>query len=222
MPKTLVAFGCSWTYGDELLDPNIKSGENCSSRHNEQYRNDHCFAGLVAKHYNLDFINTASPGGSLESTRYALYYILQNYCPEDLIFVVGLTNSIRQSWFDASSNSDNKWDRFVHNTSIGWPTNPSTDWEKLNYHWYSKCNCPDQELYNIHLTLGYFNGSGVPTVFVPVFDDLPELKGKNICNFVLENILDSTDLEQNKHPNETGHQKISKRLIEYIDSVKLI
>ena len=85
MAKTLIAFGCSFTYGDELVDPNIT--EPCISNLNDNYRNSHCYAGIVSDYYGLNFINTAFPGGSLESMRYALYWACKTIIPMMLYFL---------------------------------------------------------------------------------------------------------------------------------------
>ena len=58
--KTLLAFGCSWTYGDELRDPVLKPWQACSIEENDNYRNSNCFGGLIAQHYNMQFVNMAT------------------------------------------------------------------------------------------------------------------------------------------------------------------
>lgn len=219
MSKTLIAFGCSFTYGDELLDPNLKPGEPSHSKYNDAYRNSHCYAGIIAEHYGLNFVNTAIPGGSLESTRYALYHVLQNYQIEDLVFIVGLTNSIRQSWFDP--DSDSTFNKFQHSSAIGWPHPPVTEWEKLNHQWYKMCHCPAWEKYNLGQTVSYFDSTGVPTVHIPVFKNEPSFNSKNHCGFVLTKIVPKDHYHKNGHPDEVGHRLVANRLIKYIDSVKL-
>ena len=216
MFKTLIAFGCSFTYGDELLDPNIKSGEPCNSRYNDDYRNSHCYAGLVADHYGFNFVNTASPGGSLESMRYALYWAKQNFEPNETLFLAGLTQAHRNSYFD-DTFTDVEWNKFQHSTWL--KNNNDSDWNKLNNLWLKLCLCDEWEQYNLDLTVSCFEN--VNAILLPVFETESDFTSKNKTDFVLEQILDKEHFAKNGHPNESGHQIVAERLINYIDSVKL-
>jgi hypothetical protein len=217
MFKTLVAFGCSFTYGDELLDPNIKPGEPCNSRYNDDYRNSHCYAGLVADHYNLEFVNTAFPGGSLESMRYALHWVTSNFNLTETVLVAGLTQAHRNSYFDETLDGP-LWNQFRHSTWL--KENNNTEWHKLNQMWYKMCYSEDWEKYNLDLTVKYFESANA--LLLPVYNSEINFYSKNKIDFVLEDVLSESDLAPLGHPNESGHQKVAKRLIKYIDSVKLI
>jgi len=220
MIDTIIAFGCSVTYGDELLDPNIKSGEPCSSSYNDDYRNSHCYAGIVADHYNLKFVNTAAPGGSLESMRYALYWASQNCDLDNALLVVGLTQAHRQSYFDASDTYP-PWNPYRHSA---WLTHNYSDsrWGKLNQYWLMLSHCEEWEKYNLYQTIKMFEGASSNIVLLPVF--LNELPFESFAkaDFILEQCVNKLDYAPNGHPNEGGHQKIANRLIKYIDSVKLV
>jgi hypothetical protein len=219
MIDTLIAFGCSFTYGDELLDPNIKPGEPCNSRHNDDYRNSHCYAGIVAEHFGLDFVNTAFPGGSLESIRYALYWAEKNYNLENTVLLAGITQAHRMSYFDQDL-SGIPWNKHRHSTWLKGDT--ITEWGKLNQSWYKLCFCNEWEKFNLYQTVKTFEGANASTVLLPVFKNEPDFESKCKADFVLEKELDKNHCAPNGHPNESGHQKIAIRLIEYINSAKLL
>lgn len=217
MPNTLIAFGCSFTYGDELLDPNIKPGEPCNSRHNDSYRNSHCYAGIVAEHYGLDFVNTAFPGASLESMRYTLYWVMNNLDVNNCIFIVGMTNAGRNSYYNARSENQD-WNRHIHGT---WLDNKNNDFATMHKLWLANSNDQHWIQFNSAQTVGYFDSTGVPTVFLPVWSYDPFINGKYVADFVLEPCLQPDQFAPMGHPNESGHKMIAQRLISYIDRVKL-
>lgn len=217
MSKTLIAFGCSFTYGDELLNPHIETGETCCSKSNDEYRNSHCYAGIVAKHYELNFVNTAFPGGSLESMRYALFWACQNYDLDNVVFLAGLTQSHRNSYFDANLN-DPPWNRFQHSTWL--KEQNKNPWNQLNHSWIKLCSHPDWEQFNLQQTASYFENYNA--ILLPVYSNEPEFSSYNCVDFVLQDILEQDDLAPGGHPNESGHVKVANRLIEYIDSAKIL
>lgn len=219
MIDTLVAFGCSFTYGDELLDPKIKPGEPCNSRYNDHYRNKNCFAGRVADHYNLNFINTAEPGGTLESMRYALYWATQNLNIKNCLLIVGMTEPSRNSYFD-DNLSNIEWTKHRHSTWL--KTSPVDYWSELDRLWTSLCYCDNWEKFNVYQTLQIFESANVPMVFLPIFEAASQWDHKYKADFVLQSWLADKDFAEYGHPNQNGHQKVAQRLIKYIDRVKLI
>ena len=219
MPNTLIAFGCSFTYGDELIDPNIKPGEPCNSRYNDTYRNRHCYAGIVAEHYGLNFVNTAFPGGTLESMRYALYWASQNYDLQNTVLLVGITQAHRKSYFDQQL-SGIPWNKFRHSTWL--KDNTNSEYYDLNKLWQKLCLSPEYEQFNLFQTIMAFEGANALTVMLPVFENESNFESKHKADFVLERELDKTHYAPNGHPNETGHIEIAKRLIKYIDSAKIL
>ena len=78
--KRIIAFGDSWTFGDELMDPQFDGwpdgGMLDHYDENKQYRLSHCYAGLVANHYGVELHNMAFPGSSLESMRWTLQWLI--------------------------------------------------------------------------------------------------------------------------------------------------
>ena len=78
--KRVIAFGCSWTYGDELIDPQFRHLDETEFRdhydENKPWRLANCYAGLVADHYGLELENCAFPGSSLESMRWTMNWMM--------------------------------------------------------------------------------------------------------------------------------------------------
>jgi hypothetical protein len=58
----LIGFGCSFTYGSELIDPNIDEWDRHHS--NTAYRERHCWLGELADRLDIDYTNLAEPGAS--------------------------------------------------------------------------------------------------------------------------------------------------------------
>ena len=218
MVKSLIAFGCSFTYGDELVDPNIKLGETCSSSYNLAYRNRHCYAGIVANHYSLDFINLALPGGTLESMRYALYWAQQNYDLSETLLIAGLTQAHRNSYFDESLDVD-PWVRHRHSTWL--KSDQGNAWVSLDKMWQTLCQCKEWQKFNLYQTVQVFENAKTPLILLPVFAGEPDFDSQFKTDFVLRNLLSGEHYYNHGHPNETGHQIIAQRLIEYIDHAKL-
>jgi len=216
---TLIAFGCSFTYGDELRDPSLAPEEHCCVPSNDEYRNRHCYAGIVADHYNLKFVNTAEPGGTLESMQYSLYWASQNLDLEKCLLVAGITEPGRKSYFDQHQNGI-PWIKHRHSTWLR--TTPQDEWSNLDKLWTSLCHCEEWEKFNLFQTLQTFESIGAPLVFLPVFEPTFDWNHKNKTDFVLQSWLSDSDFAPHGHPNENGHQKIAQRLIKYIDRVKLI
>lgn len=219
MINTLIAFGCSFTYGDELLDPNIKPGEPCNSRYNEHYRNTHCFAGIVAADLKLNFVNTAQPGGTLESMRYALYWAFKNYRLENCLLIAGITEPSRNSYFDDSFD-DPPWIKHRHSPWLR--TTPEQPWSDLDKKWMDLCWCDEWEQFNLYQTVKIFESVRAPLVLLPVFESASKFVSSSKADFIIQNWLSDNDFAPNGHPNENGHQKTAQRLIKYIDHVKLI
>lgn len=87
---TLVAFGCSHTAGSALdVSKNIFQDYT--------YNKKHCFAGLIAKQYNLDYYNLAVPGGSNQYIFRSVSKFLLDYydTSKDYIFLIGWTSPNR-------------------------------------------------------------------------------------------------------------------------------
>lgn len=236
--KKLVAFGCSWTYGDELVAPEFQDLPDDQFRDhytdNDYYRLSNCFAGRIANHYNLEFDNMAFPGSSLESMRWNLMWYLKSGQPLDnVIFLAGLTDSARQSWFNPThyvSTKDPQWNRHMHGTWLAKP-NPDIDdsWFRLHKLWLGMSYHREWAEFNYQQTINLFDQIqsryGVPVIQINMLENnfshrVPSLIFPGV-NF--RNILVQKEKEFNKilyapkgHPNEDGHKIIADHVIEYI------
>lgn len=221
--KTLIAFGCSFTYGDELLDPCLFGKEKVCSLQNEHYRLANSYPGLVAAHYGFDLLNTAFPGASLESMRWTLDWLINKseYNIDDCILLVGHTQAHRQSWYDPD-RIDQKlsWNHHAHGS---WLKEPGDDieWYKLQQLWLKKSYAREWEEYNLRQTVQLFENVklkyNIPVIQFKVFNNEP---AADVLDFTFETIA-GDNLAKNGHPNETGHRLFAKHLINYIDSVTI-
>lgn len=239
----LVAFGCSWAYGDELIDPRFGGSEQDYKDHykeNEPYRLAHCYAGRIAQHFGLELNNMAWPGASLESMRWNLMWYLRSGMPkEGVMFVVGHTDSTRQSWYNPGhviGRSDPPWNRHMHGT---WLTQPNPDiddnWYKLQRTWLGMSYHKEWALHNFQETIHLFDGIqaqyGIPVIQFSNINNnhpvsVPSLlyPGMNFRDilFAKKQELGIEPFASGGHPNEKGHQLIADHLIEHIKYSKIL
>jgi len=242
--KRVIAFGCSWTYGDELVDPALRHLDEDEFRDhydsNRPWRLANCYAGLVANHYGVELENCAFPGSSLESMRWTLMWMLKNSSDlQDTLWLVGLTDSSRQSWFNPLHNISKKdppWNRHLHGT---WLTQPNPDiddnWFKLQKLWLGMSYHREWSEFNFHQTINLFDhaghASGATVIQFSVLENpwphkVPTLlySGTNWRDILCDK-KKSEGVEpfaSGGHPNEKGHEIISKHLIEHIKHAKII
>ena len=215
--KRVVAVGCSWTYGAELP---------------EQQRLQKSYPGLVADHYGLELENCGYPGASLESMRWLLHWHLQNHNQQDTLWLVGLTESTRKSWYNAiESDADydfnfnqpeRPWNQHVHNVWL--KTDNSTinpTWYELNKLWTANSFDTRWAEHNHWETVRLF--STLPNV-VQFNCLINPYKNANVItnDGSFREMLEPEHLFPGKHPNQTGHEIISKYLISYIDRVSIL
>jgi hypothetical protein len=245
--KRIIAFGCSWTYGDELIDPKFRHLDHLVVEEfkdhydeNTPWRLSHCYAGLVAEHFGLEFENCAFPGASLESMRWTCNYIMQNYTNlDETLWLVGLTDATRISWFNPQhevSMKDPAWNRHVHSTWLA-ALNPDIDesWFELQKLWIAMSYDRQWADYNHNLTVSLFDYVKHRTgASVIQFNCLPNNYSTNAPSLLYNNLSWFEILQQKRkelsinpfasgnHPNEEGHEIISKHLIEHIKYAKLL
>jgi|688.fasta_scaffold424294_2 hypothetical protein len=201
--RKLVAFGCSWTYGESLIDINLQgidlANPNKSSRLpvNSSYRLSHCYAGLVAEHYGVELENLACFGGSLESTRHSLIqWMNSNSFSQDTLLLVGLTDPSRQSWFNGVNNSvdyEPYHNKHIHSAWLA-VDNDKIDqgYYNLQKLWLATSYDKDWDLFNLHQTLNLFDyvnsWYGLPVLQYNMLTDIPDQTQniKHIDTFVGE------------------------------------
>jgi len=239
MKRKLLAFGCSWTYGDELVDPALASQNptvNASHWQNERYRLDHCYAGLVAQHFDLDFTNLSFSGSSLESMTWALnWYLRQHQDLSDTVILAGLTSPVRKSWphpHYERPQEDQGWNMLQHSTWLNHP-NPDIDpdWYTLQRVWTKHCHCEQWEVFNLQQTITAFDyarlAHGARVVQFPIFKVLDQDFGvPSVTNVCVADLLKANQPSNlfcsGGHPNEQGHQIIANHLINHIKHAKIL
>ena len=235
--KKLVAFGCSWTFGDELDDPEL-AHEKENPRYwdmNTQYRLDHCYAGLIAKHYGWEFENLAFPGHSLVSMRDVAAWYVKNHDLTDTIFIVGLTESWRWSWHNNkhySGPGDPDWNRHVNSSWIlHGMGNYAKSWQDTFRSFMEDQLCEELQVKNKDEALMLFDGIAarynIPVVQANMLEYLSGVVNvpthafpeETAQNWIVETGMRPRDVfAPGRHPNEKGHEIISKKLIDYIDA----
>lgn len=234
MIKKLVVFGCSWAYGDELVDPELKLSDNIVGEKRDEleseYRLQNCFGGQIAKHYDLEYENFGFPGASEESIRYALNWFLQNCNFHNTCVLIAHTDPSRKSWFN-SQQTDPPWNRFIHSPWLKTP-NPQVDdlWYQIQKMWLGLSYHNDWVKNNFIETVQLFD-------WVKLNYNIPVLQVKALKNDIVppskQFISPSTSLQEiliqqkhkfmpGGHPTKQGHEILSKYLIDYIETAKLI
>lgn len=248
MIKNLVSFGCSWTYGDELIDPVLEEKGLEPYRHeNDQYRSDHSYPGLVADHYGWDYENLAWNGASLQSMLWNFNWWLDNSTPEHIaesLVIVGLTSEHRLSWYNTNYEESKRSDqhpahRYVHSVWINEDFDIKGEearmdhWRELHKLHYGLSDCEDWHDTNYNTIVRAFDGmaarNNVAMLQFNVLTRQHKLKVPTLIesSSALEMLVirdkprkDPLFLPR-KHPNEKGHAILSEFLIGKIDSVIL-
>lgn len=236
--ERIVGFGDSWIWGDELLDPELSQlhpGIHVSDPRNQAYRENHCFLGQLARHFDVPAENFGWPGGSLKSTIWTYLWWLENSGQDvkNSLVLIGLTNSYRHSFYNpthrSQDNFDPPWNRFVHD-----------QWIRSAPHLFAD---PWQQLAKLNIALTqdevslrrqyqeaawFFHGQHLAFKenIILQFNIVDPPCYLGLSSFVLgesslENYLKRfTDVTApGNHPNLAGHDLISKKLIDEIYDV---
>jgi len=207
--KNLVALGDSWVYGDELGD--------------DDHRQKHIWARLVADRFGLTLQNLGFNGESLQSSIWSALWWLENQYREDSLIILGLTQSWRTSWFRASHAEDpHPWSSHINIVSV---------FDEPQYHQLKKihidsCDCNQLHIFNRQQAILFFEGFA-KKANSPVlqFDLYPEQETFYSSNHAYpgENATEwiGSHIKPFGHPDETGHIIIAEKLISWIESVKL-
>ena len=238
--KKIVGFGDSWTYGDELLDPELLKQDPeahfCWDQ-NTAYRERNCFLGQLGTHYGVPTENFGIPGGSLTSTQWTFQWWLDHEPnPEDCLVIIGLTNSDRITHYNPNHvhySNDPPWNKFVHSSWVNFGSSVVPDafcqmikqqivltvcpaWEKLNYQnavlFFDGIAARNRlKLFQFHIMPGERPIAHAPTLIWPDFAWTLYFRD-HPGNQKRELI------KPDGHPNEIGHSLMRDRLISYIDS----
>lgn len=235
----IVAFGDSFVWGDELLDPALVNHPQAHPvlMENTVYRESHCFLGQLGTHYGVATENFGWPGGSLQSTIWTyLWWIEHETVPLDRVLVlIGLTDGNRTSFYNprhVSYANDPPWNRFMHSSWIhSGASTVGQDWVDMGKRYMMLTDCDELIRLNYLQALLFFDGQGNRHAgllqFKTICSDLhmpaPSLLW---ADSALQGFFDDQSNRQDflctmGHPNEQGHQKIAERLISEIDRVTI-
>jgi hypothetical protein len=239
--KKIVGFGDSWMYGDELLDPVLAATEKDAHPcwvQNVPYRENHCFLGLLGKHYNVPVENFGIPGGSLTSTMWTFQWWLDHETLplNECLVLVGLTNANRITHYNPNHvhySNDPPWNKFVHSSWI----NFGSDVVPKEFVYMIKqemvlTSCPELYKINYQHAVVFIDGvsarNRIPTI---QFNIIPKERPLTNVPTLIEpdhdwvtwflhnpNNQDRRYYKPDGHPNEIGHGLIKDRLISLIDS----
>jgi hypothetical protein len=217
----LIGFGCSFTYGSELVDPAL--GEYCHHA-NTHYREQNCWLGQLAKRYNCTHDNLAQPANSnfAIAQQVAEYFRSQRESLIDLIVCVAWTERTRMSWYD------NKW---THNGFV----NSEDGWTDSCREWVLRQTSSSHDLYTENAKLIVNSLCMFNNVPIIQFNALGVHKSQPYSNYLanggtMEGWLKQRQAERNKnyfasggHPNEDGHRTwVDEILGEWITAKKLL
>ena len=228
----IVAFGDSWIWGDELLDPTLIDHPHAHPvlMENTAYREGHCFAGLLGKHYDVPVENFGWPGGSNQSAIWCyLWWLEREPNPERCLILVGVTDSNRTSFYNPNHTSyanDPPWNRFVHSAWVHAGNSANTsEWQDMVKRFTVLTD--SRELHKLwhKQSVLFFNGQSQGNLLQ--FCTIPPC-----MDFKCDTLLWPTTslgllLNQHpekdslfapmKHPNEKGHEVIQDLLINEIE-----
>lgn len=242
--EKIVAFGDSWIYGDELLDPMLQAqftdAHPCWYQ-NMDYRQQHCFLGLLGSYYDVPTLNFGIPGGSLQSTVWTfLWWLEHEPYPQRCLVLSGLTDGDRFSHYDPNHRhygKDPEWNKFVHSTWVEQgASSVGSEFHDLCKRQMVLTVCDQLSHYNYLQALLLFDGVSA-RYSIPMLQfhiakpqtcsvlSVPTLlwPQSNFCHYFLHR-PDNRDRRYAKpggHPNEQGHEIIRDLLIPEIDRVIL-
>ena len=241
--EKIVGFGDSWMFGDELLDPELARQDpeaHCCWVQNVDYRESHCFLGLLGQHYDLPTENFGIPGGSLDSTQWTYLWWLQHEPnPQNCLALIFLTESNRASFYNPNHvhySNDPPWNKFVHSTWVHFGSSvigPEFSDMIKRYMVLTEC----EQLWDLRYrqAVMFFDGqrarAGIPTL---MFNTLPPVTTVNGIHSLVwpefawtEYFRDHPDNQQRGlimpggHPNEKGHEIVRDLLLPELDRVIL-
>ena len=238
--KKVVAFGDSWIYGDELLDPELVKAHPDAHFcwvQNTNYRERNCFVGRIADHYGVPYENFGIPGGSMQSSIWTFQWWLDHEPnPEHFLILVGHTDSDRLTFYNPEHvhyGTDPEWNMFVHSTWVYFGSSVvPKEFAQMIKQQIVLTNCDPWRKLNYHQTVLTFDGVAARRgLKLFQFDIAPPERTVSHTPTMLwtdqcltHYFRDHTGnqnrelIKDQGHPNEIGHQLIADRLISKIES----
>jgi len=208
----LVGFGCSFTYGSELVNPELNFQGAEFHRRNTRYRESNVWLGQLAKRLNATWDNRAEPANSNYAIQYQFAdWFNNNRNPSERVAVcVAWTDITRFSWLDDTwthNGTVRNDEKFLHSRK-DWITsdvdhNYWTDAAKLIVNSVCKLNS---------IPILQFNALGVHST--------TNYSGYFVDGSTMEDVLKQAQSEDDRkqlfasggHPSEVGHFWFTKRL----------
>ncbi len=223
----LVGFGCSFTYGSELIDPELEDVYHNDTesytwdRHhaNTRYRESNVWLGQLAKSLDATWDNRAEPANSnfAIAQQVADYFIKIRNPNEKIVVCVAWTERTRMSWYGIE-------DKWTHNgfagDKHGWPRS-AREWvmnSSSNSHDMFTCNakllvnsiCKAHEVPILQFNaLGAHQTTQYPNYFID---------GASMGSILKRAAQDDSRLDlfaSGGHPNEAGHEYFTIRLHDF-------
>jgi hypothetical protein len=217
----LIGFGCSFTYGSELLDPNINEWDQHYT--NIKYRESHVWLGLLAKRLGCEFDNRAQPANSnfAIGQQVAEYVRTNREHLEDIIVCIGWTERTRMSWYD---------DHWTHNGFVS----DKTGWTDSCREWVLRQTSSSHDLYTENAKLIANSVCTFYGVSLLQFNALGMHKTSGYHNYLADgSSMDAylkskqTEFEKNyfasgQHPNESGHEAWTTFMYDWIKAKNIV
>ena len=219
----LVGFGCSFTYGSELIDPELdgtfdeKSQSIVWDRHytNTRYRESNVWLGQLAKLLDATWDNRAEPANSnfAIAQQVADYFIKIRNPDEKIVVCVGWTERTRMSWDS---------DRWTHNGF------QEEAWNRSKREWVLNSNSASHDMFTDNAKL--IVNSICKTHDVPIlqFNAIGTHKSTTYPNYFIDgasmdSMLKRAAQEDSRldlfasggHPTELGHEYFTIRLHDF-------
>ena len=204
----LVGFGCSFTYGSELVDPQIGEDHHANTR----YRNEHVWLGQLAKRFDCEYDNLAEPANSnmAIAQQVANYFLNIRNPNESIVICVAWSERTRFSWYDES---------WTHNGFV------EDEWNASCREWVIKSTNNSHDMWTNNAKLMVNSVCKAHDVPILQFNALGRHDVKEYDNYFvngssMDSVLKRAEYEDDRlnlfasggHPNEQGHLYFTKRL----------
>lgn len=206
----LVGFGCSFTYGSELVDPEV--GEEFHHA-NTRYRERNVWLGQLASMMNCTWDNRGEPGNSNYAIQYQFAdWFLNNRNPEEKVVVcVAWSEFNRFSWYS---------DSWQH---IGFS---SSKFLRSKKEWVANCEHKEQftRAAKLYVNLAC-QAAGIPILQFNALglhscETYPNyfMNGDSMDSYLQAAMKSDSRLDlvaKGLHPNEAGHAYWTQRLYDF-------
>jgi len=238
--RHIVVFGDSWTYGADLVDPalvpklesegyGLQDAEYRYFHDNVAYREEYRYSNLLQKALGVPVKNLSEQGDSLIGMRVKFMKWLQEQSQDlsNILVIFATTSHQRYSFYSAN---DKEW-YSSSQLAYGLKDHPLAQMWKQHLVLSSSREFSDYTLRDfVYTTRALCKEHNLKWIYAPVF---PKHSHGNIedeytTDWSMTDICNQRTMEGHKvwawgdHPNELGHQFITKYLISFMKERKLI